>query len=93
MGTARVRFPSINDVAAELRDAKRHCSAEHNDNEVDVRLQVTGGGCWWVHSGDPCFDTDHGGYWGAGTVTPKTNCRELARDLIDQAKDDHAQRS
>jgi hypothetical protein len=90
MAIARVRFPCIKAVAAELHDAKRWCEPG-NDNEVEVRLQVTASG-WAVRVGDPQYDTDHSGYWGAGTVAPKTNCRELARDLVEQAKDDHAQR-
>jgi hypothetical protein len=90
MATATVRFPSIKDVATELRDAKRWCEPA-NDNEVEVRLQVTDDGNWGVHTGSPQYDTDHHGYWGAGTVTPKTNTCELARDLIEQAKDDYAE--
>jgi hypothetical protein len=86
-----MRFPSLKAVAAELHNPKRWCEPA-NDNEVEVRLQVVDDS-WVVHVGSPQYDTDHHGYWGSGTVTPKTNCRELARDLIDQAKDDHAQRS
>jgi hypothetical protein len=89
MATATVSFPSIQVVAAELHAAKVHLA---KGQDVDVRLQVTDGD-WTVHTGDASFDTDHRGYWGAGTLTRQTNSREVARDLIDQAKDDHAQRS
>jgi hypothetical protein len=82
--------PSVRELAALLAAVKRDVRAEADDGEgVEVRLQVVDGS-WELHTGDPCYDTDHRGYWGAGTLTPDTNCRELAAELIDEAEDDHA---
>lgn len=57
----------------------------------DVRLQVHAGS-WSFHTGDSCYDQDHRGAWGAGFcplgVTRK-EAREIARDLIDQARSDY----
>lgn len=55
---------------------------------LDVRLQVENDGNWSLHTGDAQYDTDHRGFWGAGTLVPdmtKAAIRELARELIDEA--------
>lgn len=92
--TVRARFPSIKDVAAALLAVKADVGDVETDEDgeqgIDVRLQITEGG-WDVHSGDAQYDTDHRGYWGAGWVSQGTNVRELARELIAEAKDDEAQ--
>lgn len=85
-----MRFPSIKDVAADLRDVKRAILGD-DIPDTDVRLQVESSGAWTIHTGDPCYDTDHRGFWGAGSIDRRTNCRDLACDLIDQAKDHAAQ--
>jgi hypothetical protein len=68
-------------LKADLR-----ASGELAANEPDIRLQVVDGG-WCVHLGDAQYDTDHRGLWGSGSLTPTTNCLELARDLISDALD------
>jgi hypothetical protein len=98
-----MRFPSIKDVSAELRaeyaTVEWAMLAKDNDESLDecyldVRLQVYESGSWAIRSGDPCYDTDHHGYWGASCIaqcdTPKT-LRETAKDLINQARDMKAQ--
>jgi hypothetical protein len=67
---------------------------ERIDNEeayMDVRLQVHQGGGWSIHTGDASYDQDHRGYWGASSLSRDTDCAELAEELIEQAKDMHAQ--
>lgn len=64
---------------------------EEDDNTcIDVRLQVMDNGSWYLHTGDPQFDTDHRGYWGSGYLTADTDCRELAYELIEEARDQAA---
>ncbi len=56
----------------------------------DIRLQVSDDG-WAVHTGDSSYDQDHRGFWGASSVEPnQSDCRSIARDLLEQAKDDYA---
>jgi len=93
-----MRWPSIKDVAAELR-VLNETEAEEVDEEgelygVDARLQVLPNGSWQLWWGSPDFDTDHRGYWGATTLpgnNQKFDSTGAARDLIDQAKEMHAQ--
>lgn len=84
-----VRFPSIKDVASGLAGIKR--SLGDDIPETDVRLQVMSDGMWCIHSGDSSYDQDHRGHWGESSIDRKSNCRDLARDLIEQAKEHAAQ--
>jgi len=89
-----MRFPKIDDVAAELRDINQsELQPEDADEGIDVRLQVYPDGQWAVRWGLSDYDQDHRGFWGASSV-PGNNRRfsskDIARDLIDQAKDQHA---
>jgi hypothetical protein len=96
-----MRFPSIKDVARELASSNRlwRLSLDRDgwdqvgeDSFLDIRLQVLPDGSWALHEGDPQYDTDHRGYWGAGTLDGKRfNSREMARDLIEQAREQRAQ--
>ena len=93
-----MKFPSIKDVSAELREI--HKCLVPVDGEVEIRLQVTesdshghdpksdGRMEWYIHCGDPCYDTDHRGYWGNSSIpTGRFNSRELAKDLLSQVRD------
>lgn len=56
------------------------------DAPVDVRLRVFDGQVS-LHFGDAQYDTDHRGYWGAGTVSSKMTTHDaefVASDMIDQ---------
>lgn len=65
---------------------------EEDGPGIEVRLQVHQGGAWELHTGDPCFDQDHIGAWGAGWLPwERSNLTELARDLVEQVNDDEAQ--
>lgn len=85
----KIKMPTVKEVAAELRAIKadRWFDAE---GWVDVRLQVCKGGDWVVHSGDAQYDTDHTGFWGCSSLSSRSNCRDVARDLIDQCADEAA---
>ena len=92
MTARKTRMPSIKDVAAALRRRKPRkgdCQDEFGNEGMDIRLQVYPDGNWAIRTGDSSYDLDHRGYWGAGFITPSTNCRELAKDLIGEA-DEHA---
>jgi len=82
-------FPTIKDLASALTANKRWCESG-DQGGIDVRLQVQEGG-WALRTGDSSYDLDHRGYWGAGYLTRSSNCRELARELIEEARDHAAQ--
>ncbi len=90
-----MRFPKINDVASELRDInKNDLEPEDADEGIDVRLQVYADGQWAVRWGSSDYDQDHSGFWGASSVpgnNQRFDSKEIARDLIDQAKDAFAE--
>lgn len=84
-----MRFPSIKAVAVELLTINREA-----DDECDVRLQVYPDGSWAVRFGSSDYDQDHHGYWGASCVPGgrrRFMSRDVARDLIDQAREQYAQ--
>jgi hypothetical protein len=94
-----MKWPTIKEVAAELRFANATIVNMMDPIcEVDVRLQVYPNSAWSIHVGDPCYDTDHQGYWGAsylpGVVQGKVqrfNSYDTARALLDEAKDQYYQ--
>lgn len=82
---AKVKFPTITEVARELRAIN-----DEMDGEADVRLQVYDNGRWAVRWGDASYDQDHRGYWGAGSVPGRRKRFDSmgeARRLINEAKD------
>lgn len=84
------RFPSIRDVRAVLVELNR--TPISGDEGLDVRLQVHGDH-WKIWSGLSDYDTDHRGYWGASSIPGsrrRFNATDTARDLINQARDHHA---
>lgn len=83
-------FPTIKDLARALAATKRANFPSNDWVDIDVRLQVGERG-WSVHTGDPSYDQDHRGFWGASSMDGRTNCYDLAKDLIDQARDAHAE--
>lgn len=96
------RFPSIKSVAHDLAIDWRYLRNDLPNMRkieglepvcIDVRLQVLEDGRWAVHSGDASYDLDHHGYWGASSISyGRQNLADLARDLIEQCRDDYAQR-
>lgn len=89
-----IKLPSLEEVTAHLVAIHEDCTANctfgdtEEDESVDVRLQVSASGAWDVHSGDPCYDTDHNGYWGAACISEEDTAETLAEtaaDLIEQA--------
>ena len=84
-----MRFPSIKDVARDLRLINANV-----ENECDVRLQVYDDGTWAIRYGLSDYDTDHHGYWGASSIPGVVNGKVIrfnsvgiAADLICQAKE------
>ena len=84
-----MKLPSIKDVAGALIRAKRQIGSD-DMFVLDVRLQVLEDEDWVIHTGDAQYDTDHSGFWGAGYLTKCSNCRDLARDLINEAAEQAA---
>lgn len=83
------KFPSIANVASALRAVNNWA-----DDECDVRLQVGENGEWAVRFGDAQYDHDHRGFWGASSVPggrKRFHSTDVARDLLDQARDHAAQ--
>lgn len=87
---SKAKFPPIKAVSGAL--FWRTGEIDHGDS-VDVRLQVYETGEWAIRVGPSDYDQDHQGYWGASSLTRELSvkdCREIARDLIDQAKEQAA---
>lgn len=94
------KWPSIKDVAEALRELNANI-----DGQCDVRLQVyetlpkdEGQPVWIIRYGSPDYDQDHRGFWGASSIpgvqnghARRFNSTDVARDLLEQAKDQHAQ--
>ena len=88
-----MKFPSIADVANALRDVNRDLDPRDfpDDEWCDVRLQVYPNGDWAIRVGDSSYDLDHRGYWGCGSLNGRRfNSADMARDLIEQAKEQKA---
>lgn len=94
-----MRFPSIAVVAHVLRGIDtthpETWSLPEDERWIDVRLQVLENGTWAIHTGNSSYDQDHRGYWGASCLpmhgTGRFNARDVAKDLIEQARDMRAQ--
>ena len=98
------KFPSIASVrsalAAEKRSLRKFCSRDDLLSEdggpafTDVRLQVYEDGSWSIRTGSSDYDQDHRGHWGASSLSyDRENLRDLARDLLEQAKEHALARS
>lgn len=88
-------FPSIADVRKTLTALWKSLQNSPNfwmsDGVLEVRLQVLPSGYWQIHTGDPSYDQDHRGYWGASYLTyERQNLTDLVKDLLDQAAEQHA---
>lgn len=94
-------FPSLSSLrcalVGEWRALRRLCSKEDltdSDSEfvgTDIRLQVTASG-WTLHTGSSDYDQDHRGFWGASSLSyGKQNLLSLARELLEDARESHAQ--
>ena len=87
------RFLQSMRYAAQTYDPEEIADDEGNPS-IDVRLQVLANGDYYHHSGLPCYDTDHRGFWGAGSVSPSDGEVELiqiARDMVEQVLDSASQ--
>lgn len=88
-------FECVKDFRDYLRDIytrEELTDCEGEEPRSDIRLQYDLS-TWWVHTGGPCYDTDHCGYWGASTVSPDDTdeqCKETVRDLINDVCEDCA---
>lgn len=98
------KFPSVASVRSTLFSKWQYLRRNFSRSEFekkgedfagqDVRLQVWENGNWAIHVCSSDYDQDHRGFWGASCLCyDRQNLAELARDLIEQAKDDHAQRN
>lgn len=90
-----MRFPSITEVAALLRDI--NANVEADEDGCDVRLCVWSDGQWCVRSGDVQYDQSHSDYCGASSVPGVVNgrvqrfgSRAVAKDLIEQCAEQEA---
>ena len=94
----KTKFPSIASVRAALalekRSLRKHFFRDDLLDEegdcagTDVRLQVYESGSWAIRTGSPDYDQDSRGYWGYAFLSyDRQNLTDIARDLLDQAKD------
>lgn len=86
-----ITFPTIEKIVAVL--SRVQSSLDAGEEPCDVRLQVYEDGEWAIRIGDPSYDQDHHGFWGASSLgtddTPET-IAEMAQSLLAQSQDDHA---
>jgi hypothetical protein len=85
-------LPTIREVLGDLVAVRDEIRGYGDVDETDVRLQVHGGS-WSLHSGDAQYDTDHRGYWGAGSVSKddsQASLRTTAKELIAEVEEDYA---
>lgn len=91
-------FPTAEEIADCLADLPHLVEPDMvpdgaDEPGIDVRLQVTEGGGWSIHTGSSQYDTDHSGYWGYGVVGADDTAEtilELAQDLRAEAIEDCA---
>jgi hypothetical protein len=88
-------FPTLEAVSAALVEETADLPVLPEDDEPhDYRLQVLDDGTWCIRVGDPSYDTDHHGSWGAGCcycpVTPGSAVWD-AEELLEEAAEDYAQ--
>lgn len=88
----RIRFPAIRRIAEILFSLNKESIDEEevdpDDCGMDVCLQVFENGKWAIRFGSS--DLDHSGYWGAASIPgsrKRFNSMEVAKDLIEQAKE------
>ena len=92
----KMKLPTIKEVAALLRALKQDIGDEYrasDDPEDDTPgMQITIGidpenGAWSYQTGDNSYTGGAYGYayWGIGSLYRRSNCRTLAKYLIDDA--------
>lgn len=87
-----MKFPSIQMVARALREAHSNVYWRGDkESDCEIRLQVYKNGMWSLRVGPSDYDLDHRGFWGASCL-PRGRFRsvDLARSLLDQARDQYA---
>lgn len=92
-------IPGIVELARVIRENRLYIArtfgptwrdqAESGKIDVSIRLQVTESG-WSVLSGDPQYDQDHRGHWGASSLEVEGD-QTLAEDLISQVEESIAE--
>lgn len=88
-------WPTAPEVAKALVEHTADLPKMADDDQPhDVRLQVLKAQEWLVHVGDPSYDNDHHGYWGAGMCSgPLTleEATEAAVSMLEEAADSYYQ--
>ena len=76
-------------IAFELRQAAANARKWCEETNVEVRLQITEDGSWFVHSGGACYDVSHHGVWGASEVPVRgrVDSMGMARAMWNEAVD------
>lgn len=90
-----MRYPTIKSVSTELKYLKPFIEDEYRAEgagfpSIDITLgwnPETGG--WNLQTGDNSFMGSAYGHpaWATGFLHRRSNCREVAKDLIDQLRD------
>lgn len=97
----KTKFPAVAAVRSALYREFRYLRGFRREELVgpgedfagtDIRLQCCLNGTWRLHTGPSDYDQDHRGYWGASFLSyDRQNLTDLARDLLDQAKEAEAE--
>jgi hypothetical protein len=97
--TKERRTQTMKPTVQEVRDALWgiYLNLPDEDEGTEVRLQWIPGEEWQVHHGDPSYDLNHKGFWGAswieGSMMDMACLEEVSQDLLNQVEDmeaDHA---
>lgn len=95
-------FPTPEELIPALRNVVAEYVVYNGSAEgtLEVRLQVYPDGTWRLRDGDPQYDPEHTGYWGAEEINLDESTyedleapgfyAELALSLIEQAEDMYA---
>lgn len=83
-------FPTIYEVVEILKNLRQRVKLFFldEDDALEVRLRCHIGEGWEVLHGDPQYDVDHRGNWGAGNVSTHDTVQDLrciARGMIEDA--------
>lgn len=84
---------SVDQVVEELKAILKLLTEQSREDEIDVRLRVRRTS-FEVKFGDPGYDSEHSGYWGASVIQRGDTEEDLTRHaeaMIEQALDHQAE--
>ena len=83
MKKQKIQLPTIKDLASALRDIKKYIYLKGDYITITIGADESGYG---MQTGDNSYTGVAYGfrYWGVSDLYKRSNCRELARELLEQ---------